>query len=82
MPRPLGIAGGGILNAIEGTIILTVLASIFAIPPGLLAAFYVAYKPNTPLGAAVRFGTDVLSGVPSIIIGIFGYALIVKPQGH
>lgn len=82
MPRPLGIAGGGILNAIEGTIILTVLASIIAIPPGLLAAFYVAYKPNTPLGTAVRFGTDVLSGVPSIIIGIFGYALIVKPQGH
>ncbi|MBE3086422.1 MAG: phosphate ABC transporter permease PstA, partial [Bacteroidetes bacterium] len=49
---------------------------------GLLVAFYAAYNPNTLLGTAVRFGTDVLAGVPSIIIGIFCYALIVKPQGH
>jgi len=82
MPRPLGMVGGGIKPSIEGTIVLTTLACLFAIPPGILAAFFVAYKPNTPLGIAVRFGTDVLSGVPSIIIGIFGYALIVKPQGH
>jgi phosphate transport system permease protein len=82
LPTPLGIAGGGVLNAIEGTIILTILAAIFAIPPGILAAYYVAYKPNTPLGTMVRFGTDVLSGVPSIIIGLFGYALIIKNQGH
>jgi phosphate transport system permease protein len=82
LPRPLGISGGGVLNAIEGTIILTILASLFAIIPGILAAYYVAYNPNTPLGIAVRFGTDVLSGVPSIIIGLFCYALIVKYQGH
>ena len=82
IPRPLGISGGGVLNAIEGTIILTVLASLFAVIPGILAAYYVAYNPNTPLGVAVRFGTDVLSGVPSIIIGLFCYALIVKYQGH
>jgi phosphate transport system permease protein len=82
MPFPAGIPGGGVLNAIEGTIILTILSGLFSIPPGLLAAFYAAYHPNTPLGIAVRFGTDVLSGVPSIVIGIFGYALIVKPQGH
>jgi phosphate transport system permease protein len=82
LPRPLGITGGGVLNAIEGTIILTVLASLFAVLPGILAAYYVAYNPNTPLGVAVRFGTDVLSGVPSIIIGLFCYALIVKYQGH
>jgi phosphate transport system permease protein len=50
--------------------------------PGILAAYYVAYKPNTPLGVLVRFGTDVLSGVPSIILGLFCYALIVKIQGH
>ena len=78
----MGMAGGGVLHAIEGTLILTVLSGLFAIPPGVLAAFYVAYHPNTPLGIAVRFGTDVLSGVPSIVIGIFGYALVVKPQGH
>jgi phosphate transport system permease protein len=82
LPRPLGMLGGGVLNAIEGTIILTILASIFAIPPGILAAYYVAYKPNSLLGIVVRFGTDVLSGVPSIVIGLFCYALIVKNQGH
>jgi phosphate transport system permease protein len=81
-PRPLGVAGGGVLHAIEGTLLLTVLAAIFSIPIGLLTAFYAAYNPNTPLGMAVRFGTDVLAGVPSIIIGIFCYTLIVKPQGH
>ena len=81
-PRPLGVAGGGVLHAIEGTLILSVLAGVFAIPPGVLAAFYAAYHPNTPLGIAVRFGTDVLAGVPSIVIGIFGYVLIVEPSGH
>jgi phosphate transport system permease protein len=81
-PKPLGVAGGGVLHAIEGTLLLTVLAAIFSIPIGLLTAFYAAYNPNTALGVAVRFGTDVLAGVPSIIIGIFCYALIVKPQGH
>ena len=82
LPTPLGVAGGGVLHSIEGTLILTVLAGLFSVPPGLLAAFYVAYNPNTVLGTAVRFGTDVLSGVPSIVIGIFCYALIVKPAGH
>lgn len=82
MPMPLGRGGGGVLHAIEGTLILTLLSAFFAIPPGVLAAFYVAYRPNTYLGVAVRFGTDVLSGVPSIVIGLFGYALIVKAQGH
>jgi phosphate transport system permease protein len=82
LPRPPGMAGGGVLNAIEGTVLLVILSSIFAIPPGVLAAFYAAYYPNTPLGIAVRFSTDVLSGVPSIIIGLFLYAVVVKVQGH
>ena len=82
LPTPLGVAGGGVLHSIEGTLILTVLAGLFSVPPGLLAAFYVAYNPNTALGTAVRFGTDVLSGVPSIVIGIFCYALVVRPAGH
>jgi phosphate transport system permease protein len=82
MPRPLGMAGGGILPAIEGTLLLVLLAGLFAIPPGVMAAFYVSRYPNTTLGTAVRFGTDVLSGVPSIVIGLFVYALVVKPQGH
>jgi len=82
LPRPMGMAGGGVVHAIQGTLIMTFLAALFAIPPGVLAAFYAANHPSTPLGVAVRFGTDVLSGVPSIVIGLFGYALIVKPQGH
>jgi phosphate transport system permease protein len=82
LPRPMGMEGGGVLHAIEGTVIVTILAAVFAIPPGLLAAFYAARNPNTPLGIGLRFSTDVLSGVPSIVIGLFGYAIIVKPQGH
>lgn len=82
LPTPMGVAGGGVWHAIQGTLLLTLLATVFATPPGVLAAIYVAYRPNTPLGIAVRFGTDVLAGVPSIVVGLVGYALIVKPQGH
>lgn len=82
LPRPLGMPGGGVLHAIEGTLILTLLGALFAVPTGVLAALYTAYHSNTALGVLVRFATDVLSGVPSIVIGLFGYALIVKPQGH
>jgi phosphate transport system permease protein len=82
LPRPASMAGGGVLHAIEGTILLSVLAGIIAIIPGILAAFYAAYHPNTRLGVALRFGTDVLAGVPSIVLGIFVYALVVKPIGH
>jgi phosphate transport system permease protein len=82
MPRPLGMEGGGVLHAIQGTIVITLIASIFAIPAGVLAAFYAARNPNTPLGIVLRFSTDVLSGVPSIVIGLFIYAIVVKPMGH
>jgi phosphate transport system permease protein len=82
LPTPPGVAGGGVLHAIEGTLLMSLVAGVFSIPPGLLAAFYAAYRPNTTLGIAVRFSTDVLSGVPSIIIGMVCYALIVVPQKH
>lgn len=82
LPARLGQPGGGVLNAIQGTAVVTLIAMALAVPIGVLAAFYVAQHANTPLGIAVRFGTDVLSGVPSIVVGLFGYALIVKPQGH
>ena len=81
-PRPLGMEGGGVLNAIQGTLIIAGLAALIAIPPAVLAAFYAANNPNTPLGVALRFSTDVLSGVPSIVIGLFVYAILVKPMGH
>jgi len=80
--RPMGMTGGGVLHAIEGTLVITFLAAVFSIPPGVLAAFYAARSPNTPLGIALRFGTDVLSGVPSIVIGLFVYAIMVVPMGH
>jgi phosphate transport system permease protein len=82
MPTPMGVAGGGVLSAIEGTLVIMVLAAVFAIPPGVLAAFYAARYPNTPLGVALRFSTDVLSGVPSIVVGLFAYAVIVVPMKH
>jgi phosphate transport system permease protein len=82
LPRPVGMGGGGVLHAIQGTLIVTLLSMLFAVPPGVLAAFYAARYPNTPLGVALRFSTDVLSGVPSIVVGLFAYAAIVKPMGH
>ncbi len=80
LPRPLGMTGGGVLHSIEGTLVLTVLSCLFALPPGVLAAFYAARNPNTPLGIALRFSTDVLAGVPSIVMGLFVYALVVVPM--
>ncbi len=81
LPTPVGVPGGGVANALLGSAITVGLASLMAIPIGLLAAIYVAYHPNTPLGIAVRFGTDVLSGVPSIVVGIFAYTIVVLPMG-
>jgi phosphate transport system permease protein len=82
MPTPMGVAGGGVRSAIEGTLVVTLLAAVFAFPPGVLAAFYAARYPNTPLGITLRFSTDVLSGIPSIVVGLFAYAVLVVPMGH
>jgi phosphate transport system permease protein len=82
LSRPLGMPGGGVLFSIEGTIVITFLACLFAIPPGVLAAFYAARNPNTSLGVALRFSTDVLSGVPSIVMGLFVYVILVVPTKH
>lgn len=82
LPTPVGVSGGGILNAIVGSAIVVGLACMLAIPISITAAFYVYARPNTPLGTAIRFCTDVLSGVPSIIVGIFAYTVIVLTQGH
>lgn len=82
LPAMLGQSGGGIAHAIQGTIILIIISSLIAIPIGVLSALFIVRHPNTFLGMAVKLATDVLSGVPSIIIGIFCYAVIVKTQGH
>jgi phosphate transport system permease protein len=74
--------GGGVWHAIVGTGILIGWATLLSVPIGILAAFYVSEHPNTTLGLAVRFGTDVLSGLPSIVVGLFVYALIVQNSGY
>lgn len=82
VPTPVGVPGGGIANAIVGSIIVVAVGCAIAIPISLIAAFYVYERPNTILGTSIRFATDVLSGVPSIIMGIFAYTVIVLPQKH
>jgi phosphate transport system permease protein len=78
--KPTSMGGGGILHSLVGSFILIAIASIISIPIGILAAFYVVQNPDTTLGLAVRFGTDVLSGLPSIVVGLFVYTLLVA--GH
>lgn len=74
---------GGMRHAIEGTIILILLASCVGIPTGLLAGVYLAeYDVGSRIATPVRFVSDVLAGVPSIVVGILGYELLVYPMGH
>ncbi len=82
LPTPVGVPGGGIVNALVGSLMTVGLGLVIAAPIGILAGIYAAMFPNTTLGVAVRFGTDVISGVPSIVMGIFAYTLIVMPQRH
>jgi phosphate transport system permease protein len=82
LPTPVGVPGGGIVNALVGSLMTVGLGLLVAAPIGMLVGIYAAAYPNTALGTAVRFGTDVISGVPSIVMGIFAYTLIVIPQRH
>jgi len=77
LPKPVGEAGGGMANAIVGTLKLVLLACVFGIPPGVLAGVYLAEFGDSRFGKWVRFSADVMSGVPSITIGIFVYSLVV-----
>jgi len=82
MPKPVGEPGGGMANAIIGTCMLVGLASILGLPLGMLGGIYLAEYGNSRLGAAIRFTADVLVSVPSIVIGVLAYSLIVLPMGH
>jgi len=82
LPTPVGVPGGGIANALIGSAITVGIGLLVSAPVSVLTAFYIASRPNTPLGVAVRFSTDVISGIPSIVMGIFAYTLIVLPQRH
>jgi phosphate transport system permease protein len=82
MPKPVGETGGGMANAIVGTLMLIAIASCVAIPIGLIAGVYLAEYRRARFAEVVRFTADVLNGVPSIVIGIFAYGLFVLPVKH
>jgi phosphate transport system permease protein len=77
LPKPVGETGGGMGNALLGTLKLVGLAGLFGIPPGVLAGIYLAEFGGSRFGRTVRFAADVMSGVPSITVGIFVYSLVV-----
>ncbi len=79
MPKPVGEVGGGMANAIVGTLILIGLAALFAVPIGCICGVHLAEYPRVRFSSLVRFAADVLNGVPSIVIGIFAYAVVVYP---
>jgi phosphate transport system permease protein len=79
IPRPVGEAGGGMGNAILGTIILCGIGAAIAIPIGIMSGVFVAEYPQSTLAPVVRFAADTLNGVPSIVVGVFAYAVFVLP---
>jgi len=81
-PRPPGEPGGGMANAIVGTLILIGVASAVGLPVGVGAGLYLAEKRTTLLATTVRFLADVLNGLPSIVMGIFAWELLVRPLNH
>jgi phosphate transport system permease protein len=82
LPTPVGESGGGMANAIVGSGKLLLLASLFGIPIGFLGGVYLAEFGGSTFSYVVRYVTDLLNGVPSIVIGIFAYTMVVLPQKH
>ncbi|MCR4393076.1 MAG: phosphate ABC transporter permease PstA [Dehalococcoidales bacterium] len=78
--KPAGETGGGMRNEIIGTLILVALGSLLALPIGLMTGIFLSEFGNPRINAVVRFGADILAGVPSIVIGVFAYAIVVKPM--
>ena len=82
MPRPVGESGGGMANAIMGTLIVVGVALSMGLPIGIGAGLYLAEHQGGRLANVVRFLSDVLNGLPSIVMGIFAWQLLVRPVGH
>jgi phosphate transport system permease protein len=82
LPHPIGVPGGGVGNGILGTIIIIAIATGMAVPVGLLTGIYLALFGRGAIPELLRFLSDVLSGVPSIAIGLFAYAVLVAPLKH
>jgi phosphate transport system permease protein len=82
LPTPVGENGGGMANAIVGSAKLLLLASLFGVPVGFFGAIYLAEFSGSKIAFVVRYAADLLNGVPSIVIGIFAYSLVVLPFKH
>lgn len=82
LPVPVGEVGGGMANAIVGSAKLLLLASLFGVPIGFFGGIYMAEFSNSSIAFVVRYAADLLNGVPSIVIGIFAYAVAVLPFKH
>ncbi len=81
-PKPVGEAGGGMANAIAGSAFILMIASVFGVPIGIGAGIYLAEYGRNRFGDLIRFTADVLNGVPSIVVGIVAYGIVVLSQGH
>jgi phosphate transport system permease protein len=81
VPKPVGEAGGGIANALLGSVIIILVAAVIAIPIGILAGIYLSENRKSKLAYWSRLSVDILQGVPSIVIGIVAYFWLVKPLG-
>ncbi|MGH9746492.1 MAG: phosphate ABC transporter permease PstA [Candidatus Acidiferrales bacterium] len=82
LPKPVGETGGGMANAIVGSLKLLLLAAVMGLPVGLMAGVYLAEFGGKTFSFVIRYTTDLLNGVPSIVIGIFAYSLVVLPVKH
>jgi phosphate transport system permease protein len=81
-PKPVGEPGGGMANAIAGSAFILLIASTIGVPIGIGAGIYLAEYGRNQFGNVIRFTADVLNGVPSIVVGIVAYAIVVLSQGH
>lgn len=82
LPRPPGTPGGGVANALVGSAEMLSLATAFGVPLGFLGAIYLAEYGGKTFPFVVRYATDLLNGVPSIVVGIFAYTVVVLPMKH
>jgi phosphate transport system permease protein len=82
VPHPLGVPGGGVANGIVGSLIIVGIATIMATPIGLLTGIFLSFHRGGKFPDLVRFMSDVLSGIPSIVIGLFAYTVLVQPFGR
>jgi len=82
MPKPVGEAGGGMANAIVGTLLIVGVGAALALPVGIASGVYLAEYGRGRFATLVRYTTDVLSGVPSIVVGVAAYGLVVVPMGR